>query len=271
MQNQRTILIRAGTVLLILMILVVIAIMARNRSLLNKESNGRISDNKVMEVISSSLKMCDDNPNPEICRRQLVDKKAVERKNPKICKTLPDTEQSRCVAQVALETLDKDDCEILKDETKINCEDQVVKKTAKQTNDIQQCDIINNESVKLNCIAQVTASIVREGTCTEKGIDKNLCDDKQAINKAFSTGDAGNCFDILDEQKYAECEQAALDGKYALEEQQVLDNFQETDSDGDGLTDSKELEIGTDPLNKDTDGDGYTDKQEYDAGYDPLN
>jgi hypothetical protein len=42
------------------------------------------------------------------------------------------------------------------------------------------------------------------------------------------------------------------------------------DSDGDGLTDAEEKEIGTDPNNPDTDGDGLTDGQEIAFGSDPL-
>jgi hypothetical protein len=42
------------------------------------------------------------------------------------------------------------------------------------------------------------------------------------------------------------------------------------DTDGDGLTDAQEQQLGTDQLKADTDGDGYTDKQELDSGYDPL-
>ena len=42
------------------------------------------------------------------------------------------------------------------------------------------------------------------------------------------------------------------------------------DSDGDGLADSYERELGTDPNNPDTDGDGFTDKEEVDEGTDPL-
>ena len=43
------------------------------------------------------------------------------------------------------------------------------------------------------------------------------------------------------------------------------------DSDGDGLSDKRELKLGTDPLKVDTDGDGVSDKDEQKYGTDPLN
>lgn len=42
-----------------------------------------------------------------------------------------------------------------------------------------------------------------------------------------------------------------------------------TDSDGDGLTDFEENELGTDPESEDSDGDGYSDSLEVEAGSDP--
>lgn len=42
------------------------------------------------------------------------------------------------------------------------------------------------------------------------------------------------------------------------------------DTDGDGLTDNKEIEEGTDPENNDTDGDGYSDGFEVNVGTNPL-
>jgi len=42
------------------------------------------------------------------------------------------------------------------------------------------------------------------------------------------------------------------------------------DFDGDGLSDSEELSLGTDPKKIDTDGDGYSDGVEVRSGYDPL-
>lgn len=42
------------------------------------------------------------------------------------------------------------------------------------------------------------------------------------------------------------------------------------DTDGDGLTDGEEIGLGTDPLDPDTDGDGLTDGDEIDLGTDPF-
>lgn len=44
----------------------------------------------------------------------------------------------------------------------------------------------------------------------------------------------------------------------------------EPDSDGDGLTDEEEVELGTDPFDDDTDDDGITDGNEVDLGTDPT-
>lgn len=41
------------------------------------------------------------------------------------------------------------------------------------------------------------------------------------------------------------------------------------DTDGDGIIDTKEDELGTAIDSRDTDGDGYTDKEEVDNGFDP--
>jgi len=43
------------------------------------------------------------------------------------------------------------------------------------------------------------------------------------------------------------------------------------DTDGDGLTDTEEATLGTDPNDADSDGDSYTDGEEVDGGTSPLN
>lgn len=65
-----------------------------------------------------------------------------------------------------------------------------------------------------------------------------------------------------DEEEYGEVD-------YIEEDNEETDEGM-SDSDGDGLNDARELEIGTDPNNRDTDGDGYNDGEEVEGGHDPL-
>ena len=44
----------------------------------------------------------------------------------------------------------------------------------------------------------------------------------------------------------------------------------DSDSDDDGLTDGEEADLGTDPVDADSDGDGLTDGEEVDMGNNPL-
>ncbi|MBN1945732.1 MAG: choice-of-anchor D domain-containing protein, partial [Bradymonadales bacterium] len=44
----------------------------------------------------------------------------------------------------------------------------------------------------------------------------------------------------------------------------------QADSDGDGIGDGEEIDLGTDPLDPDTDGDGVSDGEEIELGIDPL-
>lgn len=57
----------------------------------------------------------------------------------------------------------------------------------------------------------------------------------------------------------------------SIAEQLAVQNFRLlADTDGDGLADIEEVELGTDPENADTDGDGLADRFEVDFGFDPL-
>jgi hypothetical protein len=61
------------------------------------------------------------------------------------------------------------------------------------------------------------------------------------------------------------------DGLGDLHEIQIGTNPNNPDTDGDGIPDGAEIEIGTDPLDPDTDGDGIPDGVEIDIGTDPTN
>ena len=60
------------------------------------------------------------------------------------------------------------------------------------------------------------------------------------------------------------------DGLTDAKEIELGTNFLDNDTDNDGLNDSYEVDLGTDPLDKDTDGDGLNDSSEVDLGTDPF-
>ena len=60
------------------------------------------------------------------------------------------------------------------------------------------------------------------------------------------------------------------DGLSDVKEIELGTDFLVSDTDNDGLNDSYEVEIGTDPLDRDTDGDGLNDRAEVNLGTDPL-
>ena len=82
----------------------------------------------------------------------------------------------------------------------------------------------------------------------------------------------GKSLEVLDTQGYysspenwrASSEVGGTPGGFTL-----LNDPNNLDSDGDGLTDVREQEVGTDPLRADTDGDGFGDGQEVALGTDP--
>jgi len=60
------------------------------------------------------------------------------------------------------------------------------------------------------------------------------------------------------------------DGLSNSEEKELGTDPELADTDGDGLDDGEEVALGTDPTLTDTDGDGYADNDEIDAGSDPT-
>ena len=72
------------------------------------------------------------------------------------------------------------------------------------------------------------------------------------------------CLLLLVGCEAAELEVPGLDGA-------SLDDASGADSDGDGIPDSEEAELGTDPMSDDTDLDGWTDSEELARNTDPTN
>eukprot|EP01082_Thalassiosira_pseudonana_P009262 g8357.t1 g8357 contig29:336166-338606(-) len=97
---------------------------------------------------------------------------------------------------------------------------------------------------------------------TKKGYKKTFVMSKEIYSKIKRhTGD------VIDAHSKADSDgDGLLDGK----ENQIGTDPNNPDSDGDGLSDSQEVFLGTDPLEVDTDGDGVSDYEEVVKGSDPM-
>lgn len=85
-----------------------------------------------------------------------------------------------------------------------------------------------------------------------------VIDIDQALYQVFTMGtDVGSVDDLSDQ----DADMKTRDELYAVDD---------SDADGDGLTQAQEEAYGTDPNDPDTDGDGYDDGTEITNGYDPL-
>lgn len=94
--------------------------------------------------------------------------------------------------------------------------------------------------------------------------DIDNCVFESNVAQANADGDAeGDVCDVDDDNDGV----ADADDDFPLDDAQWLAG----DSDGDGVLDSDEIGVGTDPSNPDSDGDGLSDGDELSFGTDPLN
>ena len=106
-------------------------------------------------------------------------------------------------------------------------------------------------------------------TSTSSIDDLNIKNDNPQISS--TTQDASSTAEQVDEEEKEEYQDTDGDGLLDSEEKEIGTDPNLEDTDGDGLSDYDEQETyGTDPMNFDTDGDGYFDGQEIKGGYNPL-
>jgi len=87
----------------------------------------------------------------------------------------------------------------------------------------------------------------------------------------------GDGFSLSLERKFGlsasiadEVKEGSISGRRSRNFSFVRDFDDPTDSDGDGISDSEEIQIGTNPKSIDTDGDGFSDQDEISDGTNPL-
>jgi len=118
-----------------------------------------------------------------------------------------------------------------------------------------KCNNAKTADTKINCLNELFWGINKVGDC--------------AIFNDFNIRQA--CLDSLNFQAATKKDKTACS---AIDDQ-LLKTYCEKlftpgDFDKDGLFDSEELKIGTNPYSADTDGDGHSDKEEIDQGYNPC-
>lgn len=91
---------------------------------------------------------------------------------------------------------------------------------------------------------------------------------KPTEEKGIYVNDSG--FEPVVKINFDEIEDQDGDGLLDSEEAELGTDPTNPDSDGDGLWDNTEVNMGTNPLNPDSDGDGYKDGDELNGGYDPM-
>ena len=100
--------------------------------------------------------------------------------------------------------------------------------------------------------------------CTPGDSDGNgIADSLEGAGVGNPDDDADGIPDTTEAGTAGECSPRDSDGDFTPD-------FQDVDSDNDGVLDADEVAGGTDPTNPDTDGDGFTDLVERTAGTSPL-
>lgn len=273
--RQQTIL-RIGIIGGALLLILVVVIVVRNLSIVRQSASEVEQRDRMLQMVSGSIAVCDDNPYPSACRRRTVNKQAREFKSSEMCVVLEGEERVACVYVVIKETLDVKDCDALDGDERDHCKDQVIRLSAQDSLELALCAGIGNETEKANCETIVTKKIVSSGRCVELGVDPSLCNVREVVSQAVRSMDFDICNDLQGDQK----DRCIKEVDLAKQEAQFLEEPEPTpeepvdgtlDSDFDGITDEDERNVyGTDPFNPDSDNDGFSDKTEIDGGFNPL-
>lgn len=170
----------------------------------------------------------------------------------------------------------------------VSCGAVAATETAATTGKVDECESLSG-AARTNCVETVAIRQDNEKTCNAlNGTDKDQCKDRVNLFGAVDTNDSTRCSKIASASLKSSCERqfsTETPGYIGLvetgspedcaqfeDEGGCLEQFYDTDSDGDGLSDYDEFVIwNTDRFNADTDGDGYTDGDEVQNGFDPLN
>lgn len=138
-------------------------------------------------------------------------------------------------------------------------------------------------------LGKVTEVLNEDKQIIAKYLEQNLDSDSDGIPDWYemhefghltyfgSSDPDGDGFSLADERKFGLSgviadiiKEGGVSSRRATKTSYVRDPNDTTDTDGDGLTDTQEIQLGTNTRKSDTDGDGFSDSEEESDGTDPL-
>jgi hypothetical protein len=209
--------------------------------------------NQANTIIDAAVVACADEEDPAACEAAARSDAARATGEVSVCDGLIDAEYKTCVTLIAQDSADPEVCTVLSGDEETACADSSTLLAARAAEDYGMCETIENAEIKAACQNQLLDAVIADGECATYGIPDDVCGYPAVLAAIIAVGDPVGCLEVPSDKR---------DG--------CNDVFTSLDQDRDGLTLLAEFQLGTSDTKADTDGDGYTDSQEVESGHDPL-
>lgn len=253
----------AGGVLLILLLVVV-----GFRVFDNSQDDVLLSQTVGSQELSNATTKCELAENEATCLLSVMTDLAQAHTSSDVCDAIESPQgRDNCYWALARSAEDVQYCQGIEDPAwQRDCVDGVYQDIALRTKDVASCSLITNSSKRSRCETTLSVPLTYEA-CVAQGSSEG-CEDRRLQELADDSLDRIYCDQMSDELSRDTCLEFVLT---SISEQgtEQPDQYEDLDSDADGLTDAEEERYGTDPMNPDTDGDGYSDGDEVASGYNP--
>lgn len=207
--------------------------------------------------VATESDACATALNPDACRAAAIAKAALAFSTPETCRALTEVALDDCLWSVASKNSDSKVCEQMADVAlAAQCADGIARDKAVAVKSESLCDAVKDAGRKSTCLQLIspTTSV----NCAVRGETADTCAALIALEKAIASGDSAQCTKLV-------LQGACFDQIGSSQQQSSV-----IDTDGDGLTDSEEVDTyHSNPLKADTDGDSFSDGAEVKGGYNP--
>lgn len=185
-------------------------------------------------------------------------KKAGKEKDPRACDKYDQERKDGCLFYVFQNSQDASLCDRIENQELVRqCRALDLYYRATTAGSIDQCLPIEITELKEQCVEEIAAGFVSPATCDPyDAAVKELCRSAVYYNMFLADHRAAYC-DQITTVKYKQACENELKNK-------------PPDQDGDGLADSYEVALTTNPFKPDTDGDGVSDGNEVKQGRNPM-